>query len=227
MINLNFTYDRNIESAYIITLVNNHVSTQMSLRCQLSCKNNNIPYKIWEAYDGTSGKIVEPEHLKEKSHMSWFKQLDHQLSITEIACALSHISLWCHCVELDKPIIILEHDAIMLQNFNTHHLYNSIIYLGNVEQHKRNWPVMPTPTHATNGNNYHFICRAHAYCIDPQIAKNMIAHVLKMGICESLDVMLRADLFNISQFGIAAYDENDVSNTTITNRKKTKSGLER
>lgn len=227
MINLNFSYERNIESAYIITLKDNLVSTQLSFRCQMSCKKNNIPFKIWDAYDGTSGTIVEPDHLKQKSFMSWFKQVDHELSVTEVACALSHISLWAHCVELDKPIIILEHDAVMLKPIEMHSLFNSIIYLGNAEQYKKNWPVLATPTHASNGNNYHFICRAHAYCIDPQVAKNMLAHVLKMGISESLDMMLRADLFNISQFDLHAYDESDISRTTITDRKKTKDGLER
>jgi hypothetical protein len=115
----------------------------------------------------------------------------------------------------------------MLQPFKSHELYNSIVYLGNIEQVKQNWPVFPTPTHASNGHNYHFICRAHAYAIDPQVAKNMVSYVLKMGICESLDMMLRADLFNIVEFGVFAYDEPDITNTTITGRKKTIDGKER
>ena len=31
-----------------------------------------------------------------------------------IACALSHYSLWKKCVELDEPILILEHDAVFV-----------------------------------------------------------------------------------------------------------------
>lgn len=227
MINLNFSYERQIESAYIITVRNNHISENMSLRCQESCKSVGMNYRVWDAFDGTSGSIITPEQCKNSKYMSWFKQLDHELSITEIACALSHISLWCHCIEIDKPIVILEHDSIMIKKIEMHPLYNSILYLGNVEQYKKNWPILATPTHASHGNNYHFICRAHAYCIDPQVAKNMVAHVLKMGICESLDMMLRADLFNISEFGLHAYDEADIANTTITGRKKTIDGRER
>jgi GR25 family glycosyltransferase involved in LPS biosynthesis len=227
MINLDWSYDRHIESAYIITVRNNETSEQMSKRCQLSCENVGMRYQIWDAYDGTSGTIIPPNQNKDKSYMSWFKQIDHELSVTEVACALSHISLWCHCIEIDKPIVILEHDVIMVKKIETHELYNSIVYLGNIEQYKKNWPILTTPTHASHGNNYHFICRAHAYCIDPQVAKNMIAHVLKMGICESLDMMLRADLFNIVEFGVHAYDESDIQNTTITGRKKTIDGKER
>ena len=98
------------------------------------------------------------------------------------------------------------------------------MYLGSREQ-KAGWQIMPTPPHATNGHNYHFICRAHAYSIDPAVAKNMLSHVIKYGIHESLDIMLRADIFPICQTGFFAYDEPE--GTTITNRKKTPEGAER
>lgn len=227
MININWSYDRAIESAYIITVRGNDVSERMSKRCQQSCEQVGMPYKVWDAYNGTSGTIIPPVQCLDKQYMAWFKQLDHELSVTEVACALSHISLWCHCIDIDKPIVILEHDTIMVKKLLGHDLYNSIIYLGNREQATMNWPILTTPTHATNGHNYHFICRAHAYAIDPQVAKNMVAHVLKMGICESLDMMIRADLFNIVEFGVHAYDAPDLANTTITGRKKTIDGTER
>lgn len=227
VLNINWSYDRQIESAYIITVKENSVSEKMSQRCQQSCDMVGMKHTVWDAFDGTSGTIQTPQHLINKDYMRWFKQVDHELSVTEVACALSHVSLWCHCIELDKPIVILEHDVIMLQKLEYHPYYNSILYLGNIEQYKKNWPILSTPTHASHGNNYHFICRAHAYAIDPQVAKNMVAYVLKMGICESLDMMLRADVFCITQCGLFAYDEADIANTTITHRKKTIDGKER
>ena len=81
------------------------------------------------------------------------------------------------------------------------------MYLGCIEQVEKGWGVYPTPPHATNGNNYHFICRAHAYSIDPTVAKNLVSHVIKYGIHESLDIMLRADIFPIVQMGVYAYDK--------------------
>lgn len=228
MLNLNYSYDRTFESCYIITLKNNYVSESMASRCMASCIANKMPAKYWQAFDGTNNKeIITPSHLEGKEHISWFKTMDHELSMSEIACALSHISLWAHCVTIDKPIIILEHDAIMTNSVSGHPLYNSILYLGNIEQQSKNWSVLLTPPHATHGNNYHFICRAHAYGIDPQIAKNMLAHVLRYGIHESLDLMLRADLFTIFQYGLNAYDASEIKNTTITNRKKTAGNTER
>jgi len=67
--------------------------------------------------------------------------------------------------------------------------------------------------------------RAHAYAIDPQVAKNMLAHVIKYGIHESLDLMLRADIFPVVQMGLYASDV--PGETTITDRKKGPEGQER
>lgn len=223
--NLNKSYKIDVESAYIITLKGNETSQSLSKRCQESCDSVEMPYKVWDAFDGTSGEIKTPEHLKEKDYLNWVKWVDQELSPSEVACALSHFSLWCHCLNIDKPIVILEHDAIMVEKFDVHLVYNSIMYLGCVEQVEKGWGVYPTPPHATNGNNYHFICRAHAYSIDPTVAKNLVSHVIKYGIHESLDIMLRADIFPIVQMGVYAYDK--MGETTITDRKKTFDGKER
>jgi hypothetical protein len=135
------------------------------------------------------------------------KVTNHFLTRTEIACMLSHISLWEHCVLIDKPIVVLEHDAIMTQKFTNMASYNSVVYLGGLEWKSGQLPIFDIPPHASRGPNYHFICRAHAYAIDPQVAKNMLAHVLKMGICDSADSFLRADIFNITHQGFYAYDD--------------------
>jgi len=227
MLKLDYSYDLSVESAYIITLKNHNISESMSLRCQESCRRVDMPYKVWDAFDGTSGTIIVPDHAKDKPYMSWFKWVDKELSLTEVSVALSHISLWAKCIEMDRPLVILEHDAIMLQPIKDHPAIGCLHYLGGIEQAKKGWPVLVTPPHATNGHNYHFICRAHSYGIDPWIAKNLLAHVLKYGICESLDMMMRADIFPVVQMGLFAYDEADIENTTITGRKKTMDGKER
>jgi hypothetical protein len=108
----------------------------------------------------------------------------------------------------------------MVKPYTQHAVFNSICYLGSHEQVNQGWQVLPTPPHASEGSNYHFICRAHSYAIDPAVAKNMLAHVLKYGINAPLDIMLRADIFPIHQMGIFAYNDwdNDKTNTTILGR---------
>lgn len=152
--------------------------------------------------------------------MDCVKIIDHYMTRGEVACALSHISLWAKCVTEDKPLVVLEHDSIMTQPYTQHAVYNSICYLGSHEQVKQGWDVLPTPPHASEGPNYHFICRAHAYAIDPAVAKSMLAYVIKYGLTGPLDILLRADLFPIHQMGVYAYNEwdGDKVNTTIKGR---------
>ena len=44
----------------------------------------------------------------------------------KIACSLSHMHLWEKCVEMDEPIMILEHDAVFTRKFKLGKLMNAI-----------------------------------------------------------------------------------------------------
>ncbi|MBS1969551.1 MAG: glycosyltransferase family 25 protein [Bdellovibrionales bacterium] len=218
-------FNTQIENAYIIRISGNRESVRLSERCAASCEKSGMPYQFFEGIDGTSGQLVVPPSLQSCTALTWLKAVDHELSVTEIACVLSHFALWVKCLELDQPIVILEHDAIMVKAFRDFQAFNQIIYLGGSEQVTKGWPVLPIPPHATLNHNYHFICRAHAYAIDPAMAKNLVSHVVKFGVHEALDIMMRADLFSIVQMGLYAYDEG--GETTIVDRKKTPAGIER
>lgn len=219
-LNLYYSYNNAVENAYIITLPGNKKSQELSERCQLSCSKVGQPYKVWDAFDGTGTDLKVPQHSSNDSFVRMLKITDHYMTRGEVACALSHISLWRHCVEIDQPIAILEHDAIMVKPILALDSFNSIVYLGGTEWAKQGWKIYSIPPHASEGPNYHFICRAHAYAIDPQIAKNLLAHVLKMGISAPLDILMRADLFSITHQGLHAYDDNvnKTNDTTIKAR---------
>jgi hypothetical protein len=106
----------------------------------------------------------------------------------------------------------------MLKKYEKHQIYNSIGFLGSSEQYKQNWNVTLTPPHNMEGPNYHFICRAHAYSIDPVIAKNLYSYVLQHGIFAPLDIMIRADIFSFHQTDLYAYDDAPSGVTTILGR---------
>jgi hypothetical protein len=217
-VKLSYSYNTAVDSAYIIRVAGHAVSEELAARCMESCEKVGQVAQYWDAYNGISDTLVAPAH--HGGVMNLIKLTDHFLTRGEVACALSHISLWAKCVEDDKPLVVLEHDAVMVRAYPEHMVLNSICYLGSHEQAKQGWGIHPTPPHATEGHNYHFICRAHAYAIDPLVAKNMLAHVIKMGICGSLDMMLRADLFPIHQMGLFAYDEKQAGETTIAGRAR-------
>lgn len=216
MKSLYFSYGVLVDRAYIIRIKGHELSESLSKRCADSCDAVGMKYQYWDAFDGVSEEIIPPESIHPV--MKMVKLTDHFMTRAEVACALSHISLWVKCVEDDKPLVILEHDAVMLQKYVEHSMFNSIDYLGSSEQVAKQWGVHPTPPHGTDGPNYHFLCRAHAYSIDPAVAKNMLAYVLQYGISTSLDRLLRADIFPIHQMGVYAYDGQ--SKTSITNRAK-------
>lgn len=214
---LYFSHDMDdVHGAFIIRVRGHAVSERLAARCANSCEQVGQKYELWDAYNGIEDRIVEPHH--HNTIMSLLKVTNHYLTRGEVACALSHISLWAKCILLDKPIVILEHDAIMLRPYITHPFYNSIGYLGGREQVANRFDVKSIPPHASDGPNYHFICRAHAYAIDPIVAKNMLSYVIEKGICISLDMLLRADLFPIHQMGLFAYDLED--ETTILERSE-------
>lgn len=210
-------YDMTVDKAYIIR-IDGHASSEVKAkRCADSCDAVGQNWQYWDAYNGISDPIIPPKHHGQFTNL--LKVTDHYLTRGEVACALSHISLWIKCVEQDKPLIVLEHDSVMVRPYTQHAVFNSICYLGNNEQVNQGWMIMPTPPHASEGPNYHFICRAHAYAIDPAISKNLLAHVLKYGICAPLDILIRADIFPIHQMGVFAYDVKD-QDTTILGRPK-------
>jgi hypothetical protein len=217
MKSLFYSYNFDVTKAHIIRIKGVQKSEEKAFVCANSCDDVGMPWEYWDAYNGIEKEIKPPDHHNDL--MKIIKVTDHYLTRGEVACALSHISLWAKCAADDKPMVILEHDSIMTRAYKKHLIFNSICYLGGFEQAQKGWEALPTPPHASEGPNYHFICRAHAYAIDPAVAKNMLAHVIKHGICAPLDIMLRADIFPIHQNGIFAYDRQS-EDTTILNRPK-------
>lgn len=217
MKSLFFSYDMAVDRAYIIRIQGHETSERKADEAAKSCASIGMPFAFWDAYNGLENPIKPPAHHSQVMNM--IKVTNPRLSRGEVACALSHISLWAKCVELDRPLVILEHDAVMVEPYLQHELINSICYLGCIEQASKGWNTYATPPHGSDGPNYHFICRAHAYAIDPFVAKNLLAHVLQMGIQSSLDMLIRSDLFPIHQMGLKAYDVQD-SQTTILNRTR-------
>ena len=213
------SYNINVAGTYIIHIPTNEVSLDLAQRCLESCNKINQNAELYIGFDGTGSEIIIPEHLKNQSWYKWLKVTDHYQSLAEIACSLSHISLWVKCMELDRPIVILEHDAIMIKKYITHQIYNGIVYLGS-KDNLRNAELSKNliPMHSAINKNWNFINRAHAYSIDPAAARKLFTCVLSRGIYESADVMIRADDVAIIQTDFYAYELS--GETIIKTRKK-------
>ena len=129
------SYNSKIANTYIIYVPASDVSVNLATRALQSCIKLKQPAELWPGFDGSGTEIQPPQHLVDQSWINWFRVTDHKLSLTEVACALSHISLWIQCMNLDQPIVILEHDAVMVVPYLKHEIYNAVSYLGCNEQY--------------------------------------------------------------------------------------------
>ena len=209
----NFSENREVDAAYIITVKNNPESEKLALRSLNSCNEVGMKGVLWEAFDGTvEGVLKTPEHLENQVYLSWLKRPNDRLSTSQLGVFYSHFSLWAHCVFIDKPIVILEHDAVMVKPFKWHAHYNCINFLGCKEQQEKTLYVSnPPPNGSIYNGNWRFLCRAHAYAIDPPIARNLLSYAVREGITKTLDVFIRSDLFAIVQDDLYAYDLRGIS----------------
>ena len=220
------SYEMDVEGTYIISIEGNKVSEQLTKQCFDSCQKIGQPnVRLFPAFDATDspvkiqdhelgkpigeiGTIKVPEILKGQAFLNFLRLRRSDLLMTQIACFLSHYSLWCMCLDKDRPIVILEHDAIMVRQYLKHKYYNKIVYMGGIEQAKFGKLVYSVPPHASDHKGLdRFICRAHAYAIDPAIAKNLVSYSINHGIITTADAIIRCDMFGIVQDGVYAYDD--------------------
>ena len=193
-----------------------------------------MPFQLFFGYDGTDKKTIKtPTHLKNSDYMKWIKIMDSALGVSEIACALSHLALWAHCMTINRPIVILEHDAIMMKKFEQMSMHNTLEYLGHKEELKHyyeeksnsfdpalfNTSIKKQPLVYPININYLFPHGLHAYAIDPIIARRLFAMVMTDGLINPIDSTIRADQFSIVQTGIYAVQ------TDVTDRYSTISDL--
>lgn len=221
------SYEMGVAATYVISLPGNEVSERLTEKCLESCKKVGQPNVIVvpgfdaskskvkiQDHDlgkpiGELGEIKVPEGLQNQAFINFLRLRRSDMLMTQIACLLSHYSLWCMCLAMDRPIVILEHDAIMVKPYFVHKYFNNIVYLGSKEQYKHGSEVYSIPPHASDHKGLdRFLCRAHAYAIDPAIAKNLVAYTIQHGIITSADALIRSDMFGIVQDGVYAYDEN-------------------
>jgi len=79
-------------------------------------KNNKKYLKNYQYHSAVNGKNLNVETLDKTIITKGSKMYSNGA----IGCALSHLQLWEKCIELDKPIIVMEDDVIVSQNFTKH-----------------------------------------------------------------------------------------------------------
>ena len=125
--------------AFVITIYGDEYSTRRANECMISGAKHGITILRWRAINR---EIAENTMKVEGLEWTWAKNNTandvcpvsglKQFSYTakdiraKIGCSMSHYMLWKHCVNLDEPILILEHDAVFISNFPQDIKFNGI-----------------------------------------------------------------------------------------------------
>jgi len=119
-------------------------------------------------------------------------------------CFLSHYSLWKKCIELDEPIIILEHDAVIQQPWNTLKLTKSIIKLHRQYSKKNIRSDLDSGVWSKS---------AHAYCLAPAHANTLIQFVKRVGAYE-VDILMGTNVIPVEYLKPSWVERQNTYSTT-------------
>ena len=97
----------------------------------------------YEYFSATDGKDLDYEGFKSMGYdtfKGWKDPLNKtNLAVGEVATTISHIRMWEKCIELNEPVLVLEDDAIVTENFSYDEIFSHLkngydmIYLGWLE----------------------------------------------------------------------------------------------
>ena len=151
-------FDNFIIKAFIISIMNNHqssVSTRNLLKSIELTKSRVQPFIMPATIPQTidldishyfSKGYAQGLYKNKKLNYTWPKTpvedgLDLSTGIYKrayaaadwrkvAACSISHMRLWQHCIDINEPILILEHDAYFIEEFR----YKNIALSGTIKE---------------------------------------------------------------------------------------------
>ena len=102
-----------VAECYIITIFTNIESLDAAKRCISTGKKFGLHIKFFSAYTPIHNPL---KILKDRGvNTNGFKDIEkHSHGDAAAGCFLSHFTLWEKCIELNNPIIIFEHDAVII-----------------------------------------------------------------------------------------------------------------
>ena len=119
-------------NGYIITLFNDAYSTKMSKKVTESAKKyaptlNLIPWRATTPEECVAEDYSYPHEGQVKQYkdieLVGYRAKDVR---KKIACSISHLRLWEVCDKGGAPIVVLEHDAVFVRNFNAYSIFRKL-----------------------------------------------------------------------------------------------------
>lgn len=158
--------------SYVITIVDNELSVEAANRCVESAKLHGIDAEIFKAITPKDNPL---EILKKEGMPTNNLLLDDTCSKPgpAICCFLSHYFLWKKSIELNEPILCLEHDAIVVKKLPPSLKHTGVCNLGKPSYGKYIVPKKPGTYKLFSKPNRHFP-GTHAVLVSPNGARKLI-----------------------------------------------------
>ena len=156
---------------FVITLSNNKDSVKSTKKVLESAKKVGYSEKI-ELFEG----ILPSEWKKHLPYENYFYNYPRPDNVG--ACFASHYLLWKKCVELNEPILILEHDALFIDNIPDVDFQGCITF-GRPSYIKPDTMIWDEPKDGVNPIIQINFLGHHAYAIKPHAAELFCDDVTK------------------------------------------------
>lgn len=165
-----------IEKAYIL-YIDEPKSVEWAQECAKSCEEHDVPFEMFKGFKGLS--------IEELTHKTgWvcgrpgLEKNDEQY-VREYNAALGHIKIWEKIAAGDQPCAILEHDAIVKQDFTDIDMKGDVMFLG-PRVNKRTDYEFPTWTDVISIKKTRRFEGLHAYVLSPTTARFLLDKVSEM-----------------------------------------------
>ena len=193
---------------FVITMTENERSVQVAERCIKSGIKFDAYIKKHKAYTPQNCNVFEELQKLEYDEFGFREKYSRMENC--IAGFLSHHSLWVKCLKLNEPIVIFEHDAVLINEVPKLLMFD-ILNLGKPSYGKYN-----TPSFLGYGAlvSKPYFPGAHAYRITPKGAAELINEAqLTAG---PTDVYIHSSKFTLGEYYPWVAEARD-SFTTIQN----------
>lgn len=136
-----------------------------------------------EYYESELQNVIAPDAYNNQSWIN-FIRLFSNISYKEVCRILNHAACWVNCMEINRPVIILEKGSMLFEEHDFHVPRGSINALGGDSFHIFNTNILCNPS-------------PWAYSIDPVSAKILFEDLVGNGIVNPLPTMMSANKLSI------------------------------
>ena len=180
---------------FLITLTGMPASVKMAKHCIESAKQHGEDHNL-EILPAVSK--FESQDFFIRHNLTWYRWKEKKLdTLAAMGCFASHFKLWLRCMDLGKPVIALEHDALFRASIPTLK-FRHVLMLGmpNPEALGVNSQVFTACKKGIISYTHDHLLGAHAYAITPEGAHRLVK-AAKEELLFPVDLFIRKKFVSI------------------------------